>query len=149
MAIRVLLVDDNSAHVELLRLLLELDDDLELAGVAADGEVGVALAAERQPDLIVSDIEMPRLNGLQAVPHYRQAAPAAAVVLMSSRYPGEAGKQAAAAGADAYIDKGTGVDSTITRLKAITREVQARAGMVDRRDTHVDPIVATQQDTAS
>lgn len=119
MAIRVLLVDDNPAHIELLQVLIDLDDELELAGIASDGDAGVTLAGQLQPDLIVSDIEMPRLDGLHAIPGYRRAAPTAAVVLMSSRAPGEAASDARAAGADAYIDKGTGVDTTLALVKDV------------------------------
>lgn len=138
MAFRVLLVDDNESHLDLLRVLIELEDELELAGVAGDGEAGVAAAAELQPELIVSDIEMPNLDGLSAVPRYRRAAPSALVVLMSSRSPSEAARQARTAGADLYLDKGTGVETVMATLRAALRAAAA-SRVVDIRGMEPEP----------
>lgn len=142
MAIRVLLVDDNAAHLDLLRLLMELDDDLDLVGTAPDGQDGITLARELQPDLIVSDIEMPRLDGLSAVPGYREAAPEATVVLMSSREPVEAAAAAREANVDAYIDKGIGVDTLLDMLKdAVARKAdRAQPPVIDLRAEDRDPV---------
>jgi DNA-binding NarL/FixJ family response regulator len=130
----VLLVDDDPAHLDLLRLLIELEDDLEVVGVARDGERGIELAAELQPAAIVSDIEMPRLDGLAATPRYREAAPHAVIVLMSSLLPSEAEPRARVAGADLYIDKGTGVETTIALLKhAVHAAAAGEPAVVDLR----------------
>ena len=126
MSIRVLLVDDSAAHLELMRLVLDLEDDFDVVGEATDGEDGVRLARELTPDLVVSDIEMPRLDGLHALPGYRAGAPDALVVLMSRRAPSDAGPAARAAGADHYMDKGTGVDTIINELRQLFLNSRAR-----------------------
>lgn len=142
MPARVLLVEDNPAHRELFRVMFELDHDITLIGEAGDGTAGVDLARELRPDLILSDIEMPHLNGLDAVAHYRAAAPDAVVVLMSSRAPSDAHAQARDAGADAYIDKGTGVDNTLRILKDLLHH----HSVVDLRATEPTVDTATPRD---
>jgi DNA-binding NarL/FixJ family response regulator len=127
MSIRVLLVDDSAAHLELIRMLLDLEDDFTVVGEAPDGEAGIQVARDLAPDLIVSDIEMPRLDGLHAVPGYRAAAPDAVVVLMSSRTPSDARPAALSAGADLYLDKGTGVETIIDELRQAAEDARARS----------------------
>lgn len=117
MSVRVVLVDHNAAHVELLRILLELEDGFDIVGEATDGVVGVTLAAQLKPDLIVADIGLPSLDGLRAVPRFRIAAPEVLVVLMSTRP--HADVAAYTAGADLYLDKGTGVDTMIAALRRV------------------------------
>jgi len=141
MAFRVLLVDDSASHLDLLCLLIDLEDDLEICGVAQDGAAGVRLAAEVQPDVIVSDIDMPVLDGLRAMPLYRKVVPAAVVILMSSRLPEDAARDAEDVGADLYIDKGTGVDTTIQLLRSVAMAAAAQRAVVDLRDPEPDPSV--------
>ena len=117
MSIGVLLIEGNVAHLELLQILIELEDDFRLLGVANDGATGAALATELQPDLIISAIDMLRLDGVSATPLYRQGARSAVIVLMSDMEPIEAENMAMRAGADYYIDKGIGVDTMIWMLK--------------------------------
>jgi two-component system, NarL family, response regulator LiaR len=134
MPIGVLLVDDSVSHRELLQILIDCEDEFEVVGIAEDGEAGVALAEQVQPDLIVSDIEMPRLDGVSATPLYRRAAPAAAVVLTSSLEKSEAERLAKRAGADLYIDKTTGVDTFVQLLKSALAERRARPEVIDLLD---------------
>ena len=134
MPVGVLLVDDYASHVDLLRILIDLDDDLEVVGTAEDGVSGAALAKELQPDVIVSDIEMPGVDGVNATALYRKAAPEAAVILTSSLDPTEAKQMAEQAGADLYIDKVTGVDTMIQLLKSAFTARQSRLEVDDLRD---------------
>jgi DNA-binding NarL/FixJ family response regulator len=125
--IRTLLVDDDESHRALLRLLLEGEPAFRIVGEAADGLEGVAAAALLRPGLIVSDIEMPRLDGLAAAAQYRAAAPQAVIVLMSSMYGSTVVRDALAAGADVYVDKGAGVGTIIDVLLVAAREAAKRA----------------------
>jgi DNA-binding NarL/FixJ family response regulator len=63
---RVALVDDQALLRAGLRALLNTEDDLEVVGEAADGEEAVALARDQRPDVILMDIRMPRVDGLEA-----------------------------------------------------------------------------------
>ncbi|KAA5803370.1 chemotaxis response regulator protein-glutamate methylesterase [Alkalicaulis satelles] len=81
---RVLVVDDSAVVRGLTARWIEADARLELAGTCADGEQGVRRAGELQPDLVVLDVEMPRMDGLAALPLILKAAPRARVVMAST-----------------------------------------------------------------
>ena len=140
MPVGVLLVDDYASHVDLLRILIELDEDLEVVGTAEDGVSGATLAEELQPDLIVSDIEMPGVDGVNATALYRKAAPDAVVVLTSSLDPQEARAMAEQAGADLYIDKVTGVDTMIQLVKSAFTARRSRPEVIDLLDCPADDV---------
>jgi DNA-binding NarL/FixJ family response regulator len=126
--VRTLLIDDDTSVRQLFRMLLESEPDFLVVAEAGTAEAAVPMAAAELPDLIVSDGEMPGSTGVEALPHLRAAAPEAAVVLMSSLHPSDIGPVALAAGADAYIDKATGVETLISML----RDVVGRAMPDDR-----------------
>ena len=81
---RVLVVDDSAVVRGLVARWIEADDRLDLAGTCPDGEQGLRRAAELQPDLVVLDVEMPRMDGLTALPLILKAAPKARVVMAST-----------------------------------------------------------------
>jgi len=82
--IRVLIADDHAVVRQGLRTFLDLQDDVEVAGEAADGEAAVAEAARLAPDVVLLDLAMPRLDGVAALPRLREAAPAARVIVLTS-----------------------------------------------------------------
>ena len=132
--IRTLVIDDDGAHRELLVTLLGSEPTFEIVGEARDGYDGAAAANRTQPQLIVSDVMMPRLDGITALPMYRAAAPEAVIVLMSADPALDVEAQALAAGADLFIDKGTGVDTMIAMLtEAVTRGM-SQARVIDLED---------------
>lgn len=82
--IRVLIVDDSSVVRAMMRRWLTEEADIDMVGMAIDGEDGVAKAAEFTPDVVVLDIEMPRMDGLTALPQILKAAPRARVLMAST-----------------------------------------------------------------
>ena len=80
---RILLVDDDAAFVELLQTRLAEDERLEVVGVAAEGTEALRLARELQPDVILMDVNMPRMDGLVAARRLRKTVPGARVVMLS------------------------------------------------------------------
>jgi DNA-binding NarL/FixJ family response regulator len=102
--LRVLIVDDTTAVRGLLRTWMDLSSN-EVVGEAADGLEGVAMAKELQPDWVILDWEMPRLEGIDALPKILEAAPGARVVMYSSHAGAGARQAARAAGATAYLEK--------------------------------------------
>jgi len=116
---RVLVVDDVANLRELLTLLLEVEDDFEVVGTAADGEQAVAAAAMLQPDLVLLDLAMPVMDGLQALPLLRANLPDARIVIFSGFEHQALAEEALRAGADAYIEKGTSVTHLVNQLRGL------------------------------
>ncbi|MCG8440689.1 MAG: response regulator, partial [Caulobacterales bacterium] len=77
-------MDDSAVVRGLLSRWVEEADDIEIVAMAKDGQQGVDAARAHQPDVIVLDVEMPRMNGLEALPLIREAAPGAKVVMAST-----------------------------------------------------------------
>jgi len=122
---RVLVADDAADLRDLLCLLLDLEDDFVVVGQAGDGEEAVRLSAQQQPDLVVLDLAMPVMDGLQALPQVRRVAPASKVVIFSGFETGQLERQARAVGADGYIEKGTGVLDLVAQLREICLDGRA------------------------
>jgi DNA-binding NarL/FixJ family response regulator len=83
MAIRILLVDDQAAIRRGLRMSLGLESDLDVVGEAGDGVEALKLAGELKPDVVIMDIEMPKMDGMKAAEELHTVAPGAAVVILS------------------------------------------------------------------
>lgn len=107
--VRVLIADDYSDMRRLLRIQLERAG-VDVVGEAADGAETVARAGELTPDVIVMDLAMPVMDGLQALPAIRAAAPDATVIVLSGFASALLEDQALAAGATRFLEKGVGMD---------------------------------------
>lgn len=103
--LRVLVVDDDPTVRMLLRLVLERDERFELAGEAFDGAQGVEAAGEAQPDIVLLDLLMPRMDGYEALPEIRRRAPDAMVLVLSSLSSVDEAEGVIAAGASAFLEK--------------------------------------------
>ncbi len=103
---RVLIVDDTPDLRLLLQLSLSRYEGVTVVAEAEDGQQGVDLAREHQPDVVLLDLAMPRMDGLQALPLIRNNAPAARVVVLSGFDEARMAATATAAGAHAYLRKG-------------------------------------------
>ena len=82
-AIRVLIVDDEAPFTEMVRALLEVEQGIEVVGTALDGKQAVELARELEPDVIVMDISMPIMNGLDATREIRAQDPNASILILT------------------------------------------------------------------
>jgi DNA-binding NarL/FixJ family response regulator len=103
---RVLICDDDPSLRALLRIALGLEPDLHVVADAADGHEAPELAGQRRPDVIVLDLGMPRMDGLEALPKLRAAVPDARIVVFSGYQESLLGQQAVELGAVAYVEKG-------------------------------------------
>ena len=101
--ISVLLVDDQPHVLHLLTALITADHRLALSGTAADGRSAVAAARRLRPEAIVCDVQMPVMDGLQALPLLRLICPASVIVMYSSDV--DAAWTGLKEGADAVFDK--------------------------------------------
>ena len=114
---RVLLVDDVRDLRTLLRMALEGEGSFEVVAEAENGLEAIEQAALHQPDLVVLDLSMPVLDGLEALPRILQSAPGARVVVLSGFDGSRMRAPALAAGAVAYVEKGD-----IVKVVAALRE---------------------------
>lgn len=115
---RVLIVDDAPEMRVLLTTALGLAG-YEVVGEAGDGETAVTAVAEIQPDLVIVDARMPRLNGLEALARIKSQQPDVKVVVFSAAPPEQMEATARAAGADAYVDKIDGVFGVLSAFEAL------------------------------
>lgn len=110
MTIRILLADDHGIVREGLRMYLRYDPDLEIVGEAGNGKEAVEQAKRLQPDLVLMDILMPIMDGLEATAAIRRELPDAEVIVMTSVLDDAVIQRAIAAGAIGYLLKDTGSD---------------------------------------
>lgn len=114
--VRVLVVDDAPDIRMLVRYVLGASGHYTIVGEARDGQEAIDRAAETQPDVVLLDLTMPAMDGLEALPQIRIVAPGAAVVILSGLSESIAGNAARAGGAVGYIEKGDLVGSLAQML---------------------------------
>jgi DNA-binding NarL/FixJ family response regulator len=103
--IRVLLVDDHEVFLEGLATLLAEDPRLEVAGTATNGADAVHVAQELRPDVVLLDVVMPGMDGLEAAAHLRRSLPGTGLVLISGQEEQATAERAAELGVDAFLTK--------------------------------------------
>jgi DNA-binding NarL/FixJ family response regulator len=116
---RVLVVDDAANLRELLTLLLETEDDFEVVGTAANGAQALEAAARLEPDIVLLDLAMPKMDGLQALPGLRDSLPEARIVIFSGYDQAGLVDEALKTGADAFLEKGASVTSLVALLRRL------------------------------
>jgi DNA-binding NarL/FixJ family response regulator len=116
MPIRVLVVDDVPDLRALFRLVLESDDRFEVVGEAGDGEEAIVKAHELRPDVVMLDIAMPRMNGINAIPLLHQAAPGIRILVLSGFETDAIARRAIDACATAFISKGVSPKKIVSTL---------------------------------
>ena len=104
--IRVLIADDHHLFAEALGLTLSADDRLDVVGYARDGKEAVRLAAERRADVVVMDLEMPVMDGIDATREIRRDLPHCHVAVVTASAAPVDALRARDAGAGAYLTKG-------------------------------------------
>jgi two-component system response regulator NreC len=117
--IRVLLVEDHTIVREGLRALLDGRDDVELVGEAADGQAGIDAAKALKPDVVVMDLNLPRVDGVEATRTIRAALPATHVLILSMYATEEHVRPAIRAGAAGYLLKGSGLSDLLAAIHAV------------------------------
>jgi DNA-binding NarL/FixJ family response regulator/class 3 adenylate cyclase len=116
--IRVMLVDDHLVVRRGLKGFLELLRDIEVVGEAADGEQAVALADRLQPDVILMDLMMPRMDGITAIGEIKRAHPGIEIVAVTSFIEEQKVTSALEAGASGYLLKDADGDEVATAIRA-------------------------------
>jgi DNA-binding NarL/FixJ family response regulator len=110
--VRVLVVDDHALFAEALMLTLGIDDRIEVIGSASSGIEAVSLAEALRPDVVLMDVHMPNMDGIEATRRVRNASPGSRVVMVTAARSPEVAYHALAAGAERCVTK----DTTAVRL---------------------------------
>ena len=116
--IRILLADDHTIMREGLRLLLERQEDFEIVGEASDGREAAELADSRNADIVIMDIAMPGLNGIEATRRITAQRPRTAVVILSMHSDESYILRSLRAGAQAYLLKDSVKEDLIGAVRA-------------------------------
>lgn len=142
--IRVVLADDVAVYRQLTRVLLEADGRFEIVAEASDGVEAIQACGSEQPDVILLDLAMPRLDGLQAIPRIKACSPRTSIIVLSGFARDQLERQTLAAGASAYLEKGMDIGRIASAIAGLaistpssfpaqpapssTRKLQVRSG---------------------
>jgi NarL family two-component system response regulator LiaR len=132
MKTRILIADDHAMLREGMRNLLEKEKDFELVGEAADGEEAVQLAAKLKPDIVIMDIVMPKLNGVEATKQIKQVSPATALLILTAYSDIRYIIGLLEAGACGYLLKNSPGNDVIRAIRA----VRSGESVLDSEVTH-------------
>lgn len=119
--IRVLLVDDHTILRQGIRSLLEREPDVEVVGEAGDGQEAVEKAAQLKPDVVLMDIGLPRLNGIEATRRIRSDNADIRVLVLSMHEDDEYVGPLMQAGASGYVLKRSAAGELVTALRAVSQ----------------------------
>ena len=132
MTARILIVDDHPLTREALASLLSANG-FEVVGQASGGAEAVELAAELRPELVVLDLTMPDMDGLEALPRLREAAPEAAIVVLTASEDDTNLLSAIRGGAAGYLLKSEPPERIVSFLRGVSHGEVALSGLVARR----------------
>lgn len=117
--LRVLIADDHPLFRDGLRVMLASAEDMELVGEATTGEEAVTMAAELRPDVIVMDVKMPPLSGIEATRRIVESSPNVRVLMVTMFEDDATVFQAMRAGARGYVLKGANYDEMLRAIRAV------------------------------
>lgn len=141
--IRVLLVDDAVVIRRLLTDILQSDPEIEVVGVAANGRIALGKLAQVQPDVVVLDVEMPEMNGLETLAALRKTHPRLPVIMFSTLTERGAVTtlDALSLGATDYITKPANVGSVVLARKRVQDELIPKIRLLTGRGPKLAPVV--------
>lgn len=131
-------IDDSPDLRDLLRLALERSGRFAIVGEAGDAAAGIDVARRNQPDLVLLDLGLPGMGGLEALPLLRAAAPEATVVVISGYPRSELERHVAERGAAGYVEKGLSVKALVDQIVATAGVLQLVTSSLDIARTELD-----------
>jgi len=128
MPLTIVVADDTPDYRDMVRYLLASMADTMIVGEATDGEEALALVRLHRPDLVITDLIMPRLNGIELTRHIRQELPETRVVLMSSYAEDAYLLMASDSGADAFVNKQVIMNALLPAIRDLIRRISGGSG---------------------
>jgi DNA-binding NarL/FixJ family response regulator len=116
-SIRLVLADDQATVRDALAVMLDLDDDVDVVGAAADGAAALALVADTAPDVVLLDLNMPVLGGVAATARIRAEYPTVAVLILTTFDDDASILAALRAGASGYLTKAAGREAIMAAVR--------------------------------
>jgi DNA-binding NarL/FixJ family response regulator len=115
--IKLLIVDDQESVLKGLKMRLALEEDMQIVGEAKDGYGALRIASELQPDIIIMDVDMPKMDGITATKALHKSDPTIMVIMLSIHDDAGLRAQAHAAGAYTYVEKRDGAIILIDEIR--------------------------------
>jgi DNA-binding NarL/FixJ family response regulator len=143
--IRVLLADDHVLLRQSLRLLLEMHDELEVIGEVDNGREAVEAACEGKADVVLMDMRMPTLNGIEATRQIRKRSPSTRVLMLTGVLENEQVVEALRAGASGYVVKQSDIKELLVAIQAVYRGNPYFSGLLSDGRSPMDLILAAQK----
>jgi DNA-binding NarL/FixJ family response regulator len=131
MAMKIIICDDQAIVRDGLEMMLKLEKDIEVVGIAGDGASAVEMAGQKKPDMILMDLKMPVMNGVEATRQIRTKNPEIKVLVLTTYADDEWVFDAIQAGASGYLLKDTPRDEVIMAIR----------GTISGK-TYIDPSIA-------
>lgn len=140
--IRVLIVDDQHLHCQILQISLGAEADIKVVGIAHDGETALKLGKQLQPDIALVDFEMPGIDGLETTRILCQSLPITKIIILTSHEQQEYVNQAFEAGAKGYLQKNITSQELASAIRFVDRNyIQFGEGLLKQTEGEVSDLV--------
>jgi DNA-binding NarL/FixJ family response regulator len=126
--IRLVLVDDQPGVRQGLRMLLTLEPDMTVVGEASNGREALTLAQQLAPDVVLMDVEMPEMDGIEAAAMMRASTPQSAVVMLSIHDDVSTRARTHAAGATAFVNKSGAIEALVATIRQAAQHRKTETG---------------------
>lgn len=120
--ITVIIAEDHQALIDGIKLSIEYEDDIKVIGEANDGEMLVDLVRKKQPDIVLTDIRMPKCDGISATKIIKKEFPDIRIIAFSMFDQGEAVEQMKQAGASGYIMKNSSLKKVLDAIRIVAKD---------------------------
>lgn len=132
-SIRILLIDDQTTIRQALQMLLEREPGFEIVGGAADGETGIAFVERLKPDLVLVDIEMPGIDGIETTCIIKERFPETNILILTGQDDQSCLQRALQAGAKGYLLKTTPAEDLIYAIRSVQKGYsQVSPGLIEK-----------------
>ncbi|MEB2847873.1 response regulator [Rhizobiales bacterium RZME27] len=150
MTIRVLLIDNHPLVLEGLEALLRTFDHIEVVGTAATARVGLERAVQTRPDVVLMDINMPQMSGIEAIELFRENLPQTKILMLSMHDSKEYISTSVLHGASGYILKDVSTDEIISAIEAVAAggtyfSSGVSAALLDKKDNAASSLLTTRE----
>ena len=132
--INILLVDDQTLLCEVLKTWLDVEKDIQVLGVANDGYKAIEEVERLQPDIVLMDIDMPQMDGLEATKIISQRFPEVKVIVLSGHDDDVYLGKSLRAGAKGYLLKNTAADELVQKIRSVYNDINLLESQGDRAD---------------